>query len=243
MAMPAGAVPLLDPTARSFVLLDQAERERLAAVLRPLPWVDGLLTAVIVAPEEPEDWPDHVYAEGVLDTLELTQEEEVTAVVDNQFMHVVDTLYDDPQAYRPYLNGNGDRMEAAAQWAAGFRFGIRLYPEPWRVLIDNEDARSLLGAIFSLEQDDQLAEGSPVDSPFRDVPADRREHMRRSALELLPNLVLALHDFSLDLAGDPEDDEDTVHEPSTRPAPKVGRNAPCPCGSGKKYKACCLDRE
>ncbi|MEM7356257.1 MAG: SEC-C metal-binding domain-containing protein [Acidobacteriota bacterium] len=21
---------------------------------------------------------------------------------------------------------------------------------------------------------------------------------------------------------------------------KIGRNAPCPCGSGKKYKACCL---
>jgi len=24
--------------------------------------------------------------------------------------------------------------------------------------------------------------------------------------------------------------------------PKVGRNAPCPCGSGKKFKKCCLDR-
>jgi preprotein translocase subunit SecA len=24
-----------------------------------------------------------------------------------------------------------------------------------------------------------------------------------------------------------------------RVAPKVGRNAPCPCGSGKKYKHCC----
>lgn len=23
------------------------------------------------------------------------------------------------------------------------------------------------------------------------------------------------------------------------PQPKVGRNAPCPCGSGKKYKRCC----
>ena len=23
-----------------------------------------------------------------------------------------------------------------------------------------------------------------------------------------------------------------------RPAPKVGRNDPCPCGSGRKYKAC-----
>lgn len=21
--------------------------------------------------------------------------------------------------------------------------------------------------------------------------------------------------------------------------PKIGRNAPCPCGSGKKYKKCC----
>ncbi len=27
--------------------------------------------------------------------------------------------------------------------------------------------------------------------------------------------------------------------PARREAPKVGRNDPCPCGSGKKYKACC----
>ena len=26
----------------------------------------------------------------------------------------------------------------------------------------------------------------------------------------------------------------------TKTGPKVGRNAPCPCGSGKKYKKCCL---
>jgi preprotein translocase subunit SecA len=24
-------------------------------------------------------------------------------------------------------------------------------------------------------------------------------------------------------------------------APKIGRNDPCPCGSGKKYKKCCLN--
>ena len=28
-----------------------------------------------------------------------------------------------------------------------------------------------------------------------------------------------------------------------RAAPKVGRNEPCPCGSGKKYKRCCLARD
>ncbi|MBN1685444.1 MAG: anaerobic sulfatase maturase [Spirochaetales bacterium] len=27
-----------------------------------------------------------------------------------------------------------------------------------------------------------------------------------------------------------------------RPAPKVGRNDPCPCGSGRKYKHCCMRR-
>lgn len=24
---------------------------------------------------------------------------------------------------------------------------------------------------------------------------------------------------------------------------KIGRNDPCPCGSGKKYKACCMQKE
>ncbi len=28
-------------------------------------------------------------------------------------------------------------------------------------------------------------------------------------------------------------------EPKRREEPKVGRNDPCPCGSGKKYKKCC----
>ena len=29
------------------------------------------------------------------------------------------------------------------------------------------------------------------------------------------------------------------HEPFRREQPKVGRNEPCPCGSGKKHKKCC----
>jgi len=28
-------------------------------------------------------------------------------------------------------------------------------------------------------------------------------------------------------------------KPAVREGPKIGRNAPCPCGSGKKYKKCC----
>ncbi|GHT85180.1 UPF0225 protein [Spirochaetia bacterium] len=32
---------------------------------------------------------------------------------------------------------------------------------------------------------------------------------------------------------------DIVPKTIVRSAPKVGRNEPCPCGSGKKYKHCC----
>jgi hypothetical protein len=37
-----------------------------------------------------------------------------------------------------------------------------------------------------------------------------------------------------------EDESLPSEEPYFRAAPKVGRNDPCPCGSGKKYKHCCL---
>ena len=35
------------------------------------------------------------------------------------------------------------------------------------------------------------------------------------------------------------DNETTNHEPVKNDGPKIGRNDPCPCGSGKKYKQCC----
>lgn len=36
-----------------------------------------------------------------------------------------------------------------------------------------------------------------------------------------------------------EDGELIGEQPTVREEPKIGRNDPCPCGSGKKYKKCC----
>lgn len=36
-----------------------------------------------------------------------------------------------------------------------------------------------------------------------------------------------------------DDEIEYIQQPYRRPEPKVGRNDPCPCGSGKKYKKCC----
>ena len=53
-------------------------------------------------------------------------------------------------------------------------------------------------------------------------------------------------------------EKEHLHSPHEKPAeeepvkpevaeyhagPKVGRNDPCPCGSGKKYKKCCLNSQ
>jgi len=51
--------------------------------------------------------------------------------------------------------------------------------------------------------------------------------------------------------GEEEEEENEENEeypplrlaPDRREGKPVSRNAPCPCGSGKKYKRCCLGRE
>ena len=42
-----------------------------------------------------------------------------------------------------------------------------------------------------------------------------------------------------------EEKEESASQPAINeyhPGPKVGRNDPCPCGSGKKYKKCCIGK-
>ena len=50
-------------------------------------------------------------------------------------------------------------------------------------------------------------------------------------LTAMSNLAATLHDQGELTATRPP-------KPMHRPGPKIGRNEPCPCGSGKKYKKC-----
>lgn len=49
-----------------------------------------------------------------------------------------------------------------------------------------------------------------------------------------------LQEAANELRGDmPKESKEVTHTPVVNTDPKVGRNDPCPCGSGKKYKNCC----
>ena len=51
--------------------------------------------------------------------------------------------------------------------------------------------------------------------------------------------MLAFAEFRIKPA-DPQPEAQAQDNDTPRPIPEnIGRNAPCPCGSGKKYKHCC----
>jgi len=70
-------------------------------------------------------------------------------------------------------------------------------------------------------------------------------HMERLKRVFRPSHQQFLHsDFSSFSKRAPADDAPAIEQkPSPSPSPiksqKIGRNDPCPCGSGKKYKKCC----
>ncbi|MEH0742220.1 preprotein translocase subunit SecA [Vibrio cholerae] len=66
---------------------------------------------------------------------------------------------------------------------------------------------------------------------------ERMEAQRRAQAEEAARLAQAQH-ASADNPLSDEDSSDDAHQPMVREERKVGRNEPCPCGSGKKYKQC-----
>ena len=96
---------------------------------------------------------------------------------------------------------------------------------------------------------------SEVESSLNEEKEERLEDLRKYKKGLIGNVVDELRSWACFNGRDSESlqserslefDEnqwpplvDTV----VRSTPKVGRNEPCPCGSGKKYKKCCLGKD
>ena len=85
-----------------------------------------------------------------------------------------------------------------------------------------------------------------LDSIKRDVTQTLMNVQIRSSEEVeaveaphTPENVQYHHaDYEEALATANEENSEAEQKPFVRSAEKVGRNDPCPCGSGKKYKQC-----
>ncbi|MUT73209.1 preprotein translocase subunit SecA [Stutzerimonas frequens] len=75
----------------------------------------------------------------------------------------------------------------------------------------------------------------------REDPAEEEARLRREAEELAKRMQFQHAEVSA--LDQPEEDAEVEGQPDVaavpvRTEPKIGRNEPCPCGSGKKYKHC-----
>ena len=124
--------------------------------------------------------------------------------------------------YKPFFWEDSEGQLITKDWAYGFLTGIRLRGKAWELLQDNA-AKSMFALLAVLTQNEKM------DAAIVEGGKDPKE-LFKTAQDIMPEWLGALY---------------TMHrEPAPDLGPregKVGRNDPCPCGSGKKYKKCCLN--
>ena len=124
----------------------------------------------------------------------------------------------------------GEDLPAFAQvWALGFMFAVESWPEEWASPRDKDAAKWLddaLQAILTMTEDD---EGRPEVSPLSEEGMPSTSIARLNAFGEAIWAVYDLRELWQTMGPRVE---------TIRKEAEPGRNDPCPCGSGKKYKKC-----
>ena len=199
--------------------------------------LEGFLTAIVIGPQTvmPSRWLPWVWdrekgqAEAVFDNLD--QANRIMNLLMGFMNGIAHAFMDDPPSFEPIYWRGGHW--GAAEWCEGFLLGTQF----------DEDAWSSLWA------------GKPqLATPFLRLGTDDGLEITRKAndadrwMDAVEPALVEIHAFwrerrasqPMGLAGDdfPLGGRRRVVQ-VIREGPKVGRNDPCPCGSGKKYKKCC----
>jgi uncharacterized protein len=137
-----------------------------------------------------------------------------------------DALFYMPLMFEPEGNPPDSAMDTGfgEAWASGFLMGTQIDIDEWGNALQNQAVSDCFGPIILLEQ------GKNPDKP--EVVVDYAE--RQSLAALLPAIA---HELWLHWQSGEHTERIGV---PYRAGPHTGRNDPCPCGSGKKYKKCCL---
>jgi uncharacterized protein len=163
----------------------------------------------------------------VFESLEETQR--FMALVSQHWNHVNHQLTHG-EIYLPLILQNDHGDSNGNDWAKGFLAGTHLRHDIWAELIDDEEKGGDIVPIMALAYENHP---DPAMRSFKEPIDDekRTELMVASAAG-----VMRIHTH-FQKQRDAYLPETTA--PFVRSGPKIGRNDPCPCGSGKKYKRCC----
>ena len=236
--------------------------ERLAGFdERPEPlspeWADGFLTAVAAGPRAlaEEEWlpalcdeafercfadPDDAAQamqtlRGRLKVLRAQLEpERLLDHPDDMFLRPLVYVWDDAAREQAAQEGSltteqAQQLQTGTEWGLGFLAAVAAFPADWETPLSPEAAEELDDLLQHL----MVLAWPPGSDPFLAHLArfHARETPDRDALfDTACFVVQDLRVWWLDHAS----------KPATRRVEAApGRNDPCPCGSGRKYKKCC----
>jgi uncharacterized protein len=117
-------------------------------------------------------------------------------------------------------------------WASGFMRGMDLRMEDWLPLLRDEEHAGPLVPIFALAHEH---DSDPAMRPYKEpINAEKRERLFVGVAAGVMK-IYKYFEAQRSLGAGLQSAATT----SRRIAPKIGRNDPCPCGSGRKFKHCC----
>lgn len=142
-------------------------------------------------------------------------------------------------AFEPLLERDADGWPLGEIWAEGFLMAMDLRPESWEAILAHDAGAELMLPVMALGDPRTLAEIEPRKAK-RSREAGRLTALLPVALPALERMTRALREGHGIEAPD-EGVLRAMREPISqeRTAAKAGRNDPCPCGSGLKFKKCC----
>ena len=197
------------------------DREPLGKRSMGIPMLDGFLTAMVIGPEVvmPSDYLRWIWdwKRGKKDAefADIAEANRILGYVQGMNNRVAGPLMDEPPSVVPVFvfEPAWDHVE----WVGGFLMGADFDAEVWDHA--REEAPELFEPLAALSEMERDAVGW------------------EDACHALRLSLIRIRDYFR--AGDWREAFEEVQKPFVREGPKVGRNDPCPCGSGRKFKKCC----
>lgn len=188
--------------------------------------LDGMLTAVLSGPVvvEPDRWLVAVWG-GEKNIPRWKNEREMNRFINLSFKHmndIAERLSDYPDQFEPMFGINemeGQEFTVVEEWCFGYMRGVAL--TDWSALPEALKADLDLIALHGSEEN------------FSRLDELTEEAFHESIAQIRP-AALRLYAYWAANPQQPEPQQPVIN------GTKVGRNDPCPCGSGKKFKSCCL---
>ena len=146
--------------------------------------------------------------------------------------------------FKTEVLANFDEHTSILQWSRGFTIGHDWLSDVWEeyLLEEMDEECGATVMVLSFFSSRQLAEAFHTEIGLSEssIPGKSFKQFAENIRELFPAALTAYAHLGRTIFEILMEDAARVGQPAQHE--KVGRNDPCPCGSGKKYKKCCAGK-